>query len=285
MAGTNRARLTLQRGMMNRVRASLRRIGWIALHTVREALRQRLLAAALFLAFGLVAGARFARDFNFGAPELKFIADVGLGAIGLFGAVLAVGLTVQLFMGDLERGTVFTLLARPVGRAEFVVAKFLGVVVVVVGYCAVFIALLVVVLWARETELLPAEAGQLPPAQIVAYGAVLVAGLLLACKLALTAAMTLLIASYARTATFATLMGWLMLVICHLQPFARSAAHWDSFLSRLMLGAVAGLIPNFQLFAMDAMAAGRIGGVALYALGYVVACVALATVCFRHREL
>lgn len=263
----------------------MRRIGWIALHTIREALRQRLLAVVLLLGFGLVVGSRFARAFNFGAPELKFTADVGLGAIGLFGAVLAVGLAVQLFMGELERGTVLTLLARPVGRAEFVVAKYLGVVVVVVGYCAGLTALLVVVLWARETELLRADAGLQLPTRIVVYGAVLAAGLLLACKLAVTAAMTLLIASYARTATFATLMGWLMLVICHLQPFARAAAQSESLWSRMAFGAVASLIPNFQLFGPDQVTAGRVGGVALYAVGYVVACVALATAGFCHREL
>ncbi len=37
------------------------------------------------------------REFNFGAAELKFIADFGLGAIGLAGTVLAALATAQLY--------------------------------------------------------------------------------------------------------------------------------------------------------------------------------------------
>ena len=105
---------------------SIRSLSLIAQNTLREAVRQRVFGFLLLLALGLVLGVHFFQEFNFGTPELRFIADLGFGAIGLLGAVLAVTATAQLFFSELENRTVLTLLAKPLGHAEFVLGKFLG---------------------------------------------------------------------------------------------------------------------------------------------------------------
>ena len=115
---------------MSAVPFSWGRVRLIAAVTLREALRQKLVAVLALIAVGLVAGVRALRDFNFGASELKFIADFGDGAIAGFGAVLTVTLTAQLFFSEIENRTALTLLAKPVWRTEFLMGKFLGVVVV-----------------------------------------------------------------------------------------------------------------------------------------------------------
>ena len=76
---------------------SIRSLSLIAQNTLREAVRQRVFGFLLLLALGLVLGVHFFQEFNFGTPELRFIADLGFGAIGLLGAVLAVTATAQLF--------------------------------------------------------------------------------------------------------------------------------------------------------------------------------------------
>lgn len=58
---------------------------------MRLALLLALTGAALVLA------ALRLREFNFGATELKFIGDFGLGAIGFLGTFLAALVTAQLF--------------------------------------------------------------------------------------------------------------------------------------------------------------------------------------------
>src|SRR6185369_13242341 len=126
----------------------------IAQNTLREAARQRLLLFLLFLALALVLGARWFRDFNFGAPELKFLADCGFGAMAFFGSALVIAATAQLFFSEIENRTVLTLLAKPVWRAEFVLGKFFGVIVVVGVFCALLTGLLAAVLWSREAALM-----------------------------------------------------------------------------------------------------------------------------------
>src|SRR5207244_2297172 len=78
---------------MSAVPFSLRRTCLIAQNTVREAARQKLFNFLLVLALALVLGARWLRDFNFGAPELKFLADCGFGAMAFFGAALTLTAT------------------------------------------------------------------------------------------------------------------------------------------------------------------------------------------------
>jgi ABC-type transport system involved in multi-copper enzyme maturation permease subunit len=137
---------------MTSVPFSFRRAFLIAQNTWREAARQKLFNFLLFLALALVLGARWFRDFNFGAPELKFLADCGFGAMAFFGAALTVAATAQLFFSEIENRTALTLLAKPVWRAEFVIGKFLGVAMLSAVFCALLTALLAGVLWWRCSE-------------------------------------------------------------------------------------------------------------------------------------
>jgi len=61
--------------------------------------------------------------------------------------VLTVVTTAQLFFSEIEHRTVWTLLAKPVSRAEFVLGKFAGVALVTGGFCLLVICLLAGVLW------------------------------------------------------------------------------------------------------------------------------------------
>src|SRR4051812_15245577 len=133
---------------------SARRTFLIARNTLQEASRQKLLNFLVFLALGLVVGARWFRDFNFGAPELKFLADCGFGAMAFFGSALTIAATAQLFFSEIENRTALTLLAKPVWRAEFILGKYLGVVAVAAVFCAMLTALLAAVLWTRESALI-----------------------------------------------------------------------------------------------------------------------------------
>src|SRR4051812_14972959 len=131
---------------MSAVAFSPRRVVLIAHNTLREAVRHKLLNFLLLLALALVLGARWFRDFNFGAPELKFLADCGFGAIAFFGAALVIAATAQLFFGEIESRTALTLLAKPVWRAEFVLGKFLGVAALAAIFCGLLTIVLAAVL-------------------------------------------------------------------------------------------------------------------------------------------
>ena len=278
---------------MNRVPFSPLRTWLIAQNTLLEAVRQRLFHFIVFLALALVFGARWLRDFNFGAPELKFLADCGFGAMTFFGAALTITATAQLFFSEIENRTALTLLAKPVWRAEFVAGKYLGTVLLAGGFCALLTGLLMAVLWVREGELMAEFPETFTAGRAVSYGMVALAGAFQWLKLAVLAAFGLLVASYAQTQLFAMASGFFVLVICHLQYLAQEAyARAGSLAGELAGRLLAGLVPNFQIFAVaDSLVAedfpgvGAVARVALYGAGYATVAVGLAIYCFRHREI
>ena len=278
---------------MSRVHFSLIRVLLIARNTLLEASRQKLFSFLLLLALGLVGGAQSLREFNFGVSELKFLADLGYGAMAFFGAALTIAATAQLFFSEIDNRTALTLLAKPVWRAEFMLGKYLGVVAVTAIFCALITGLLVAVLWTRESALLrdiPDSFGQGRTLSIVDLS---LAGYLQWLKLTVLAAFTLLVASFSRTQLFTVVTGFFMLVICHLQYLARDAyAQGGSTFAQMAAGLVGLLFPNFQLFNFaDNVGAGvpvawdRVALVSVYALGYVAAGCGLAVFSFRKREI
>ena len=238
-------------------------------------------------------GARWLRDFSFGAPELKFLADCGFGAMAFFGAALAITATAQLFFSEIENRTALTLLAKPVWRAEFILGKFLGLAAVTAIFCAMLTLLLMAVLRWREGELMREFPETFASGGAVSYAMVALGGLLQWLKLAVLVALALLVASFAQTQLFTVVTGFFILVICHLQYLAQDAyARAGSWFAQNIGGALAAVFPNFQLFALadslnaaDAPPALHVVRVVLYAAGYIVAAGALAVYCFRKREI
>jgi ABC-type Na+ efflux pump permease subunit len=265
----------------------------IAQNTLVEAARQRLVGFLVLLALGLVLGARWFRDFNFGAPELKFLADCGFGAMTFFGSALTIAATAQLFFSEIENRTVLTLLAKPVWRSEFILGKLLGVAAVIVLFCGLMTSLLALLLWTREGQLMIDYPDAFARGRTVDYAAVALGGAMQALKLGVLAALTLLVASFAQTQLFTVVTGFFVLVIGHVQYLAqesyqRSATWWG----KVVGGGLSSLFPNFQLFApadvltaLDRVAWAEAGWVTAYALAYAAVAAGLAIYSFRHREI
>jgi ABC-2 type transport system permease protein len=265
-----------------------RRIWFIARLTLTEAFRQRFLTVIVLLGIAMIAGARAMGTFDFGSSELKFTADLGFGAITFFGTILAVAMTAQLFFAELESRTALTLLARPVRRAEFMFGKFLGVVLALFAFAALMTLILIALLAWRGGVLGDSESTQAP--RMSAVGLV---GLVLALKLALTAAITLFFCSFSRTQLFSVVVAFLAVLICHLQYLAQDA--WKeagSWLIRGVAWVIAVGLPNFQVYSLgDAAADGQaipmatIGLVLAYTAFYVMVFQVLSGVCFEKREM
>jgi len=97
----------------------------IALNTFRESIRDRifysLLAfAIIMLAFSLVLGNLTIGD------EIKIIKDFGLGAISLFGVLIAIFVGISLVYKEMEKRTIYVILANPITRSQFVIGKYAG---------------------------------------------------------------------------------------------------------------------------------------------------------------
>lgn len=277
----------------NSVPFSFGRLGLIAGNTFLEAVRQKLFLFLLFLAIGLVASALFFREFNFGSSELKFISDFGFGALIFFGSALTIATTAQLFFAEIENRTALTLLAKPLWRAEFVFGKFLGVFAVIGVFCALTIGLMLALLWHRESELIGLDPEAFEAGRLVAYGDLIVVGLLQWLKFGVLTAIVLLIASFSNTNLFTVVTGFFVLVICHLQYLARDAwGNVDNAIAAFGVRALGLVFPNFQLFNLADEVGQGVGvtadvalRVAAYGLAYIGVIGGLAVYSFRNREI
>jgi Cu-processing system permease protein len=101
------------------------RIRAIAFNTFREAVRDRVLYNLVFFALLLVASAPLLGQISAGAQRVLLV-NLSLSAISIFGTVIAIFLGISLVSKEIERRTLYPVLARPVGRGEFIVGKYLG---------------------------------------------------------------------------------------------------------------------------------------------------------------
>lgn len=116
--------LTHKRNIARRSSA-VTRIWAIARNAFREAVRDRVLYNLVLFVLLLTAAAIFIGELS-GGQERKIIVDLGLSAMLLFGVFIAIFVGVGLVYKEIERRTVYAIFAKPVGRGEFLIGKYLG---------------------------------------------------------------------------------------------------------------------------------------------------------------
>ena len=97
----------------------------VARNAFREAVRDRVLYNLVLFVLLLTVGAIFLGAAS-ASQDAKIIVDLGLSAMLLFGAFIAVFVGVGLVSKEIERRTLYVIFAKPVGRGEFLLGKYLG---------------------------------------------------------------------------------------------------------------------------------------------------------------
>ena len=112
------------------------RIYAIAINTFREAVRDKVL-------YGVLGGATAVLLFTLALAELslneeeRIITDVGLASISLFSVCVAVFLGSSLLYKEIERKTLYVILPKPIHRWEFLVGKYVGILITTLVFIAV----------------------------------------------------------------------------------------------------------------------------------------------------
>ena len=105
---------------MNRVQA-------ITLNTFKEAVRDRILYAILAFAIAMIGSTFILATIGVGSGP-KIIRDLGLGFISIFGALIAVFIGIGLVHKEIDRRTIYTIVSKPIHRFEFILGKYLGLI-------------------------------------------------------------------------------------------------------------------------------------------------------------
>jgi len=305
---------------------SISRIFTIGRNTLVEAVRQKVLNVLLIFAIVLVGssvsvsqlatpGLDSAGIFD---AQIKFVKDFGCGSIGLFGFFIALLSTAQLIPQELHNRTIYTILAKPVRRSEFLLGKFFGIVLLLALCVALMsLAFAATLYWQQirgihaASELYqtngpnwgkdPAIVGlyNKEVAGIVAQvrdPQIIEAILLLFTKLVMTAGIALLISTIATSSIFTIVTTFMIYLIGHLESTAREVwlargadvTIWQSGL----VGLISLLIPDMNSFTIvDEILSGHpvpwshalnlIG----YADVYLIVILGISIVLFDYREL
>ena len=101
----------------------LRRIRLVAWHVFKESVRDRVLYSIVAFAVLLVAASLLIGQITAG-QDVKIIKDLGLATIELAGVLMTVFIGVGLVLDEIDRRSIYSLLAKPLPRWEFIVGKY-----------------------------------------------------------------------------------------------------------------------------------------------------------------
>ena len=99
--------------------------GVVAVNAFREAIRDRVLYNLIFFALMMFGAAILVGQISIGIERLVIV-NLGLSAISIIGLIMATFIGVGLVYKEIEKRTLYSLLAKPVRRWEFLVGKYAG---------------------------------------------------------------------------------------------------------------------------------------------------------------
>ncbi len=97
----------------------------VAVNTFREAVRDRVLYNLIFFALLMMGAAILVGQISVGIERIVIV-NLGLSSISIFGIIMAIFIGVGLVYKEIEKRTLYSLLAKPIKRWEFIVGKFGG---------------------------------------------------------------------------------------------------------------------------------------------------------------
>jgi len=247
----------------------------IARNTVREAVRERLMLVLGLFGFALLIGSQALAPLALGEGQ-KVVIDFGLAGSMMLATLLAVFLGSSLLHKELERRTIYSILAKPIWREEFLLGKFLG-------------------LWFTTAALLLAMAGILALVVTVGYGetpwAIFGAVGLSAVELGIVTAVVVLFSSFT-TPALTAFFGISAVVVGHFAEDLRYfASHGAPVVVRWITESVYWALPHLSVFNARGLA---VHGTAVepermlfattYGGLYIIGLMVLAAAVFRRRE-
>jgi ABC-type transport system involved in multi-copper enzyme maturation permease subunit len=131
--------------------ALLTRIFAVAGNTVREAVRNRVLYTLVAFALVLIGSSILLSNLSY-VEQGRILQDLAFASARLFGVVIAIAVGINLIYKEVERRTIYTVLAKPISRTEFLVGKYLGLVATIWMQVLVMMAAFAAVSLADETS-------------------------------------------------------------------------------------------------------------------------------------
>ena len=254
----------------------MRRILAVAQNTFRESVRDKVLYVLLFFAGTTILGSKALGWISIG-QDLKIVVDISLAATSLFGVLIAIFVGTSLVYKEIDKRTLYTILAQPMHRFEFILGKYFGLMGLLLVTTAAMTAL-------SGTYVL--VLGGNPGATF------LLAALLVYWKLLLVTAFAVLLSTLT-----SPILGALIVFCVYVFGHATGVFHelppqFDGTLAKQLLEAAYYVIPNLSHFDIRSEAANGIPVAPVYVLwvlvygtAYAAVLLGLAGLAFEDKDV
>ncbi len=248
----------------------------IARNTFREAVRDRVLYNLVLFVLIVTASAIFLGDLTNG-QEARTIVNLGLSAMLLFGAFISIFVGVSLVSKEIEKRTVYAIFAKPIGRGEFIVGKYLGL-------CLTILVNVLVMGIGVSLALLYVGGGNLA---LTIWGAIF----LIFLELAILTAVAILFSSFSSPALSALLTFFVFIIGNFSSSLRDFAANLGSTATKVIFEIIYYAFPNLSFYSFitnsangDFPSTAIIGGATVYAIVYIAILLAITVLIFSRRN-
>ncbi len=253
----------------------MRAIKAIAVNTFKEAVRNKILYNLIFFALIMMAFSLVLDQATIGQRN-KIIKDLGLASINLFGVIIAIVVGINLVYKELEKRTIYPLLAKPVRRSSFLVGKYFGILLTLVIETLLMSFFFFLLVWIYE--------GRFDPHLLIAI-------LMIFVELSVIASVAIFFSSFS-TPVLSGMFTFSVYVIGHLTTFLRDfGVNSGSTIIRQVTNFFYYVLPNLERFNLKTHAVyhlpienSQILLSLLYALFYIVTVMLLSVLCFERRD-
>ncbi|HXW62928.1 MAG TPA: ABC transporter permease [Candidatus Acidoferrales bacterium] len=251
----------------------------VALNTFREAVRDRVLYNLVFFALLMMGAAILVGQISIGIDRLVII-NLGLSAISLIGLVMAIFIGVGLVSKEIEKRTLYSLLARPIRRWEFLLGKYAGLVLTLVVNTGFMTIGLAAALFYVGRPLVPTDL------------LILVAVYFILLELALVTALALFFSCFSSPMLSTLFTVGIYITGCFAGDIRAFGELTRNPAMKILTRVISYLVPNFHNFNVIAFAAhgqripfSLVGHNTLYAVLYVALLLIAASAVFSTRNL
>jgi len=262
----------------------LQRVFAIAWNTYRETVRDKILYNLILFALIMILSSIMLGRLTLGNED-RVILDLGLASISIFGMLIAIFIGIGLVHKELDKRTVYALVAKPVHRHELILGKYAGLLFTLAVNLAVMTAGL---------ELALLYTGRIG---LGGHLRVLPAVFLIFLSLALTTALALLFSTFS-TPALSAVFTFFLWVIGH---FGKDLQHFGELTKSAAVGrlcqALYYILPNLANFSLidNRSIIGSAGyskpidfvavaGSTLYSILYCAAILSLSIAIFMRRD-
>lgn len=247
----------------------------IALNTFRENLRDKILYNLLFFALLLMAASVLLGSLTI-AEQNKIMTDMGLAVINLIGVMIAIFVGIGLVSKELDRRTIYTIMARPLSRTQFILGKYVGLALTLMVNLSIMLLGFIAALWINHA---PIHAALLQAAELVLI------------ELLLVTALALMFSTFS-SSTLSAMMTLGLYVIGHLTTDLKGIAEKTNSegIKAIMTGLYY-LCPNLEMFNIKGQAAmgipvtpSYVAIVTAYGLLYAALAITAACMIFQRRD-